>query len=61
MCELVGKDVGALKPRGCGWSEAAACLSVRPFITDKNYTSLYAAFTSPFLDGVLEKCWFQLN
>lgn len=61
ICERVGKDVCALKPRGVGWSEMAASLSVRPFITERNYTSLYTAFTSPFLDGVLEKCWYQLN
>ena len=34
----------------------AASLAVRPFITERDYTSLYAAFNTPFLDGVLEKC-----
>lgn len=61
MCELLNKDVGALKPRGVGWSEIAASLSVRPFITERNYTSIYTAFNSTFLDGVLDKCWYQLN
>ena len=36
-------------------------MSVRPYTTERNYTSLYAAYTSPFLDGVLDKCWYQLN
>ena len=61
LCELLQRDVCALKSRGVGWSEIAASLSVRPFITERNYTSIYTAFNSTFLDGVLDKCWYQLN
>lgn len=61
MCEYLKKDVVALKSRGIGWSEIGACMGVRPFITTRNFRSVYVANSDLFVDGVLDKCWYQLN
>ena len=61
MCEYLGKDVVALKSRGIGWSEIGACLGVRPFITTRNFRTLYTANNDAYVDAVLDKCWWQLN
>lgn len=61
MCEIVKKDCIALKSRGVGFSEIGACLGVRPFITARNFTTIYTAFTDQYLKKVLEKCWLQLD
>lgn len=61
MCEYLKKDVIALKSRGIGWSEIGASMGVRPFITTRNFRSVYVANSDLFVDGVLDKCWWQLN
>ena len=61
MCEYLKKDIVGLKSRGVGFSEVAASLGVRPFITTRHYRTLYVASTDAYVDGVLDKCWKQLN
>lgn len=61
MCEYLKKDIVGLKSRGVGFSEVAASLGVRPFITTRNYRTVYVASTDAYVDGVLDKCWKQLN
>lgn len=39
----------------------AASLGVRPFITTRNYRTVYVASSETYVDGVLDKCWRQLN
>ena len=55
MCELLGKDVGLLKSRGIGFSEMAAELAVRPFITTPNYRVLASAPSEKHLKPLLSK------
>jgi hypothetical protein len=57
MCELLGYDCVALKSRGCGWSEMAASLCVRPYIAFKNRTMFCTAASETHLAPLLEKCW----
>lgn len=61
MCELLGKDVGLLKARALGFSEMAASLCVRPFITTKNYRVLASAPSEKHLKPLLSKIWPQLD
>jgi hypothetical protein len=61
LCEHLGKDVGALKARGVGFSEIAASLGVRLYTTTPSTISTYAAFTDFYVDKVLEKCWLQME
>ena len=61
MCEYLGKDVAMLKARGLGFSEMLACLGVRPFITTRNFRTVFTAAAETQLGPVLDKCWTQLN
>lgn len=61
MCEYIGRDVCMLKPRGIGFSEILACIGVRPFITTRNFHTIYTAGADAQLQPVLDKCWTQLN
>ena len=61
MCEYIGKDVAMLKPRAVGFSEILACLGVRPFITTRQFHTIYTAGADAQLQPVLDKCWLQLN
>ena len=61
LCEYLGKDCIMLKARGIGFSEILACLGVRPFVTTRNYRSVYTADSSDHLMPTLSKCWMQLN
>lgn len=61
ICEYLGKDIVMLKARGVGFSEILACLGVRPFITTRNYHTIYTAAADGQLQPVLDKCWEQLN
>ena len=61
ICERCGYDVGALKARGVGFSEVAACLGVRTYTTTKGSRSLYTASAEKFVKDVLEKAWLQLE
>jgi len=55
LCEILGKDVGLLKARALGFSEMAASLCVRPFITTKNYRVMATAFSEKHLKPLLSK------
>ena len=61
MCELLKKDVGLLKARSLGFSEMAASLCARPFITTPNYRVLATAFSENHLVPLLSKIWSQLD
>lgn len=61
LCEYLKKDVVALKARAVGFSEIGACLGVRPFITTRNFRTVYTASLESYVDNVLTKCWYQLN
>jgi hypothetical protein len=61
MCEMLGKDVGLLKARALGFSEMAASLCVRPFITTSNYRIVASAFSDRHLKPLLAKVWSQLD
>lgn len=64
LAEILGFDCMALKARGVGFSEVAACLGVRPYTTTGNYNTGYIAFAQDFLagsKGVLNKAWQQLD
>ena len=61
LCEYLKKDVVALKARAVGFSEIGACLGVRPFITTRNFRTVYTASLESYVDDVLTKCWYQLN
>jgi len=61
MCELLKKDVGLLKARALGFSEMAASLCVRPFITTPNYRIMASAFSNNHLRPLLSKIWSQLD
>ncbi|MDY2724179.1 MAG: hypothetical protein SOV25_01100 [Candidatus Onthovivens sp.] len=56
LCEYLGKDCIMLKARGIGFSEILACLGVRPFVTTRNYRSVYTADSSDHLMPTLSKC-----
>jgi hypothetical protein len=55
MCEKLGKDVGLLKARALGFSEIAASLCTRPFITTKNYRVMASAYSERHLKPLLTK------
>lgn len=61
LCRRTKHDVVALKARGVGFSEIAACLGVRLYSTAKGSTVVYAAFTDKYVRDVLDKCWEQLD
>lgn len=61
MCEILGKDVGLLKARALGFSEIAASLCVRPYITTPNYRVMASAFSDRHLKPLLTKIWSQLG
>ena len=61
ICEILKKDVGLLKSRGIGFSELAANLCVRPFITTPNYRTVASAYSEKHLKPLLSKIWSQLN
>ena len=61
MCELLKKDVGLVKARSMGFSEMAAELCARPFITTPNYRVLATAFSENHLNPLLTKIWAQLD
>ena len=61
LCEILGKDVGLLKARALGFSEMAASLCVRPFITTPNYRVMASAFSEKHLKPLLAKAWSQLD
>lgn len=61
LCEHLKKDVCALKARGVGFSEIAASLGVRLYSTVRESHTVYCAFLDKYVDGVLRKCWEQLE
>lgn len=61
LAEKVGKDIGALKARGVGWSEMIAAMAVRPYTTTPKYNVLLTAAADAQLQPLLDKCWFQLD
>ena len=61
MCELLKKDVGLLKARALGFSEMAASLCARPYITTPNYRVVASAFSEKHLKPLLSKIWSQLD
>lgn len=61
ICEYLKKDVVALKSRGIGWSEIGACLAVRPFVTQRNFNTVFISSNTNFLEPTLDKCWRQLS
>ena len=61
LCEYIGRDVCMLKARGLGFSEILSCLGARPFITTRQFRTVYTADSDAHLDPLLSKCWVQLN
>lgn len=61
LCRRTRHDIIALKARGVGFSEIAACLGVRLYSTARGSTVVYAAFTDKYVGDVLDKCWEQLD
>lgn len=61
LCEILKKDVGLVKARSLGFSEMAASLCARPFITTANYRVLATAFSDNHLTPLLTKIWAQLD
>lgn len=61
LCEILGKDVGLLKARALGFSEMAASLCARPFITTPNYRVVASAYSDRHLKPLLSKIWSQLD
>lgn len=61
ICEHIGKDCIMLKARGLGFSEILACIGVRPFITTREFTTIYTAAADNQLSPVLDKCWTQMD
>lgn len=61
ICEIIGKDVGLLKSRGIGFSEVAASLCARPFITTPDFRIVASAFSEKHLKPLLSKIWSQLD
>lgn len=61
LCEELGYDVGLLKSRGIGFSEAGACLCSRPYITTPNYRVVASAFSDKLLKPLLSKIWSQID
>lgn len=61
MCELVGKDAGALKPRGVGWSQIAASMGLRMYTCVRQSKCIYAASLESQLTPTLSKVWDQME
>lgn len=61
LAEILGKDVGLLKARALGFSEMAACLAARPFVTTPNFRTVASAFSERHLKPLLLKIWNQLD
>lgn len=61
LCRKTRHDIIALKARGVGFSEIAACLGVRLYSTARGSTVVYAAYTDKYVGDVLDKCWEQLD
>ena len=61
ICERLGKDVGLLKARALGFSEIAASLCARPYVTTANYRVMASAFSANHLNPLLTKIWAQLD
>lgn len=59
----LAKDISLLKPRGTGFSELHASMGVRDYTFNKHLPSFYFVSDKGFLDkdGVLTKCWAQLD
>ena len=56
LCRYIGKDIIMLKARGLGFSEILASLGVRPFITTREFRTVFTAAAEGQLDPVLHKC-----
>lgn len=61
LCEILKKDVGLLKARALGFSEMAASLCARPYITTPNYRVVASAFSKNHLNPLLTKIWSQID
>ena len=61
MCELLGKDAGALKPRGVGWSQIAASMGLRMYTCVRQSKCIYAASLESQLTPTLSKVWDQME
>ena len=61
MCEMTKHDCVMLKARGLGFSEIIASLGVRPFITTREFKTVFTTAAKNQLEPVLNKCWTQLN
>ena len=61
LCEILGNDCVALKPRATGWSELAAALGARLYTTTPNSRCVYTAFADGKLKPLMSKVWKQLN
>lgn len=61
MCELLGKDACALKPRGVGWSELAASMGARMYTCVPKSYCMYVAATLQHLTPTLQRIWDELE
>jgi len=61
LCEILRRDVALLKARSMGFSEMAASLCARPFITTKDYRVVASAYSEKHLKPLLSKIWSQLD
>ena len=61
LCRATRHDACALKARGVGFSEIAACLGVRMYSTVRGSNCIYVAYTDKYVRDVLGKCWEQLD
>lgn len=61
LCELLGKDACALKPRGCGWSELAASMGSKMYTVKEKSCCIYAAAQTSHLTPTLQRVWDELE
>lgn len=61
ICELLKKDVCAVKSRAVGFSEIGASLGAGAYSTRRNAHMVYVGYTDKYVDDVLEKVWYQLD
>ena len=61
MCELLGKDACALKPRGCGWSQIAASMGANLYTCVPQSSCIYAAALESHLTPTIQKIWDELE